>query len=435
MTNKKNSKFNSTGHSKGYFPLKKHRFDTAKHPIVQSSARCSAKLKAHLSQQEELMVVGLVNCLQCNEREAVRIAIYELINSADADTITTLAAAAKAGSNIKGHSSRDRAVSLSLPVQEKADLLELADQLCLSDKEVLRLAIIYLAKGIRTEGIKRLTRSPKISQEQLAKEWSRANQGKPPSDKTKALKSAAAEAYKEAADLGDLRDYERYKERGRMMDVLNWEGVGRIYAEMNPDGSRELSLDIVDAHLIIEQGDQAFEDELIDEIEQLAEDRRKAAYTEAIAARWAVEYGIELTGDELDFYWQDFLDRTRPISEAELAEVIEWSKAVGLKIWDDPTESPAEPTYSPTPRDDNLSRLDQQPDELGRDWWLRISGPQIVERMEQAPEPVGAENRWWLRLTGRQKEAAEAIQLETKKTYEHITLAEINAKADEQARD
>ena len=42
-----------------------------------------------------------------------------------------------------------------------------------------------------------------------------------------------------------------------------------------------------------------------------------------------------------------------------------------------------------------------------RDYWLRVSGPQIIERMEQAEEPTGAENRRWLRLTGRQKEAAE----------------------------
>jgi len=59
-----------------------------------------------------------------------------------------------------------------------------------------------------------------------------------------------------------------------------------------------------------------------------------------------------------------------------------------------------------------------------------VSCPQIIERMEQAEEPTGAENRWWLRLTGRQKDAAEKIQLETGKGYEHITLSEINATID-----
>ena len=90
---------------------------------------------------------------------------------------------------------------------------------------------------------------------------------------------------------------------------------------------------------------------------------------------------------------------------------------------------------TPSPRrglDDkeiDLSHLDQRPDEVTRDYWLRVSGPQIIERMEQAEEPTGAENRWWLRLTG-QKEAAEKIQLETGKGYEHITMSEINATID-----
>ena len=73
MTNKKNQKFNTASKSKGFFPIQLHRFNTDKHPIRKSAARCSAKLKANLSQQEELMAGSLPNVLQCPEREAVRL--------------------------------------------------------------------------------------------------------------------------------------------------------------------------------------------------------------------------------------------------------------------------------------------------------------------------------------------------------------------------
>jgi hypothetical protein len=434
MTNQNNKKFNTKGATKGYFPIKQHRFDTSKHPVIQSTVRCAAKMQALLSQQEELMVAGLVNCLQCKERDAVRIALYELRNNSDPDFVESLVPASSAVSKLKGHSSRDRKLSVSLPAQEKADAEELADELGITPKELVRLAIIHLAKGIRTEHLTKLTNTRKISQQQLAKEWSRANHGKPPSARTKALKETAAQAYKEAAELGSQNDWERYEARGRMMDVLNWEGVGRVYANANPDGSGSISLEVIDVHLQIEHDDDGWHNELEDEIEQLAEDRRKAAYTEAVAARWFVDYGEELSAEDLEFYWQDYLDRQIEMEQAQRdLEELELLS---------PIHGPAEDItleemnrrkfghYKPI----DLSHLDCQPDEVWRDWLLRISGQQIVDRMELLPDGADEadrrtclENRWWLRLTGRQYEAAKAIQQETGKGYEHITLSEINA--------
>ena len=443
MTKQNNKKFNTKGATKGYFPIKQHRFDITKHPVIQSTVRCAAKMQTILSQQEELMVAGLANCLQCNERDAVRIALYELGNDSDRQFIQSLVAASSAGSKLKGHTARNRKLSVSLPAQEKANAEELADELEMTPKEFVRLAIIYLAKGIRTEHLTKLTNTRKISQQQLAKEWSRANQGKPPSARTKALKETAAQAYKEAADLGSENDWERYKERGRMMNVLNWEGVGSVYANTNPDGSGSIPLEVVDVHLQMEHDDDGWHNELEDEIEQLAEDRRKAAYTEAVAARWFADYGQELTAEDLDWYWQDFLERQAEkhyeLTDAEQAEIDQWNRDMGfthvtapavLELTEEQWEQLHRQRRGLDDKEIDLSHLDQRPDEVTRDFWLRVSGPQIVERMEQAEEPTGAENRWWLRLTGRQKDAAEKIQLETGKGYEHITLSEINATID-----
>lgn len=353
------------------------------------------------------MVVGLVNSLQCSEHDALRIALFELINNSDREFIDSLVNASSAGTKITGHTSRDRSLSLSLPGQEKADAEEFADHLGLTPKELLRLAIIHLAKGIRTEKTTKLTNSRKISQDTLAKEWSKANKGKPASEKTKALKEVAAQAYKEAADLGEEYDYELYKERGRMMKMLNWEGVGRVYANTNPDGSGKPSLQIIDAMLAIQNPNLNWAGQLEDEMEQIAEDLRKTSYLEAIKDNWSNRYEIDLTDDELEFFWEEFLERQS--SEKALHQLDEpyMKKKTDLDIEKD------------------LSYLDQQPDEITRDYYMRISGPQIVERLEQAEEPIGAENQWWLQLTGRQYEAAEAIQLETNKEYHHITLAEI----------
>ena len=82
MSTPKYNKFN-TGRTKGYFPLKRWRFNTGQHPVIKSKDRCaSSTAKTLFSTQEQQMLVGLTNTLQCNEREAVRIALYEASRSA-----------------------------------------------------------------------------------------------------------------------------------------------------------------------------------------------------------------------------------------------------------------------------------------------------------------------------------------------------------------
>ena len=58
------TKFNKTSKRLSYFPITCHRFDTAKHPVVTSTARRAAKVRGMLSRTEKLKVEGQTNILQ-----------------------------------------------------------------------------------------------------------------------------------------------------------------------------------------------------------------------------------------------------------------------------------------------------------------------------------------------------------------------------------
>ncbi len=81
MDNNNQNKFNTTSKSKSFFPIKQHRFDSSKHPIIQSNQKCAARMATMLSAQEDQMLEGLINSLQCDQREAIRIALHEASRS------------------------------------------------------------------------------------------------------------------------------------------------------------------------------------------------------------------------------------------------------------------------------------------------------------------------------------------------------------------
>ena len=76
----KPSRFNNHSKSKDFFPIKQYRFDTTKHPIIQSRKELKYRDKTILSVQENQQLKGLVNSLQCNQRDVIRIAFYEEIS-------------------------------------------------------------------------------------------------------------------------------------------------------------------------------------------------------------------------------------------------------------------------------------------------------------------------------------------------------------------
>lgn len=207
MSTNKN-KFNTSKNTKEWFPFAKYLFITDNHPIRQSQDKCSSSIEAIFSQQELEQINGITNSLQCDTREAIRIALFEVIEEAHAAYEKTYEKA-KSGSTCKGHEGRKTKKRLTLPLSEKQNALDTAAQLNISIKEFLRLAVIWLADGIKEEAITSLTNSKRIGKDAVAKQWSRENRNKPASKSVEKLK----EAQKDAIALNDYQE-ELRRDRG-----------------------------------------------------------------------------------------------------------------------------------------------------------------------------------------------------------------------------
>lgn len=275
-----NNKFNTNTKTKDWFPFAKYLFKTEHHPIRQSKVKCSSAVETLLSPQEVQMLEGLTNSFQCTERECIRIVLYEASRS---PSKAHEAAFRKANreSKERGHTARSARRRWNLPKTEKDEACLAAKDLKISDKEFLRLAIIWLAKGIKDESIIRLTQSPRIPKDEVAMTWSRENQGKPQSEAVSKLKEARDKAYDEAQKRGIEQDERLYAERGRMMDLIRDEGLGNVYSQFAPTGQtvnghpkQKMDLQTVDALLqieqleIIEKADEEANEDHMDELER-----------------------------------------------------------------------------------------------------------------------------------------------------------------------
>ncbi len=205
MSSPKYSKFN-TGRTKEYCPLLRWRFNTVNHPVVQSVEKCaSSTAKSKFSMQELQMLLGLTNTPQCNEREAVRIALYEAAKRPEKAHEAAFTCAASQLTE-KGHQGRSLLKQWKLPKLEKEIAFEAAKELGISDSEFIRMAVIWLQRGIRNGGIAALTNSKLIPFDAVARTWSRENpgskaQGRMPHPGVAKLKEAARTAYEEAGHL------------------------------------------------------------------------------------------------------------------------------------------------------------------------------------------------------------------------------------------
>lgn len=260
MSSNKN-RFNTSRNTKNWFPFAKYIFSTDNHPVRLTEEKCSSSIEALFSKQELQQIVGITNSLQCPTRDAVRIALFEAVKDAQAVHDKSYDKA-KSGSTIKGHEGRSEKKRLNLPKSEK-DAVELAaKQLKISVKEFLRLAVIWIADGIKDESITRLTKSKRIGKDEVARQWSRENQGKEPSESVARFKKVRDEAYNQAATNGQERDEELYKRRGEKIKELNRSELGRVYERFgvptkivngHPVGGIDLNL--VDALIAIDEQD------------------------------------------------------------------------------------------------------------------------------------------------------------------------------------
>lgn len=260
MSSDKN-RFNTSKNTKNWFPFAKYLFATDNHPVRVTEEKCSSSIEAIFSKQELQQIVGITNSLQCPTRDAVRIALFEAVKDAQAAYAKSYDKA-KSGSSIKGHEGRSEKKRLNLPKSER-DAAELAaNQLKITLKEFLRLAVIWLADGIKDESITRLTKSKRIGKDEVARQWSRENQGKEPSKSVARFKEVRDEAYNQAAISGEERDDELYKRRGEKIKELNRSGLGDVYSHfsvptkiVNGHEVGGIDLNIIDALIAIDEQD------------------------------------------------------------------------------------------------------------------------------------------------------------------------------------
>lgn len=217
--------------SMAWWRIKQFRIDTTNHPIIKCREKCASRISTILSQQEEMMIEGLKNSLQCSPREAIRIALYE-VSLASAEALTDSLQRAKATSTARGHTSRSRKHSANLPRNEKEEAMKLAMAHGISEKEIFRLAVIYLEHGIRTETIVPQC-CRRISQKELSKKWERENNASGPS-RLEQLKVAGQLAWNQEAEEGQELDAERYELDGEWISFLSDSALG--YQLFDEDG-------------------------------------------------------------------------------------------------------------------------------------------------------------------------------------------------------
>ena len=307
MNQPKYQKFN-TGKTKVYFPLLRWRFNTGNHPVIQSAEKCaSSTARAKFSMQELQTLVGLTNTLQCNEREAVRIALYEATKR-PVKAHETAFAYASSQSTEKGHQGRSSLKQWKLPKVEKEIAIEAAKELGISDSEFVRMAIIWLQRGIRNGTVDTLTNSKLIPFDAVARTWSRDNpgskdQGRVPHPGVAKLKEAARAAYEEAGQIYKQRNKEKWARRKAYLMENGF--------ELPPDDNGSFDkLDSIDALIEIQEAEN-FERIIQDQIERLLLGER-----EAFDFRWL---GIipDLTEKELDWLWEEQLAEAKEQAEFE----------------------------------------------------------------------------------------------------------------------
>ena len=208
-----NRKFNKPKGKTTNFPIPQYRCIIRKSHSIYSGAKCSFKIKTILSQQEELMLIGLRNTFSVDFRDVIRIAIAEVFTITKENVENTLPYC-KAESDKQGHTARTRKYDFRISKQDKETFTNLSKIYNLSEQETVRLVSIHLEKGIRSETITKIKDARMLTQGQAADAYFKNNPvstGK--LNKLKAARDAAKEEKIEAQE-------ELYIRRGEMIDHL-----------------------------------------------------------------------------------------------------------------------------------------------------------------------------------------------------------------------
>ena len=214
---KNNNKFNKTLNPSGAEPplgwwkFRKNRYITTNHPSITTKEKCAFKVETILSPQEKQILEGITRTLQTSKRDAVRIAIYEL--GKEVVKAVNFLKYANKETKERGHISRSFECSCRVIKTEKESAKEIAKTFEISEKEAVRLCIIWLGRKLNEINF-RLTKCKRIGQEQLAREWSKEYDGS--GSKLEKLKDASHAAYEDAAERAQKEVKERQDAAYRM---------------------------------------------------------------------------------------------------------------------------------------------------------------------------------------------------------------------------
>ena len=247
-----NNRFNK-GKLGKEFPITQHRWTTTNHPIFKN-ANCRSKLETRFTGNEKQTLEALCRYFQCELRDALRICLYEAARTpveALAEHLTT----ARLDTTERGHSNASHKLAIRLPTVEKKAILAVADEMGVSEKVIIRLAFIWMSRGIRDQSITKLKGCTKWSQKKCKDAWKETvEQGAP--SKLEALRHSHQKAYDTARELGVKYDALIYEERGHAMRTMVDLGI-----PINVQG--KFSLELVDTFIQMEE--VKFFQRLIDE--------------------------------------------------------------------------------------------------------------------------------------------------------------------------
>ena len=180
------------------------------------------------------MLIGLSNTLQCSEREAVRIALYEAVKSASNAYESTFIYATSESTE-KGHQGRSSSKQWNLPKGEQIAATNAANELGITGAEFVRLSIIWLQQGIRKDEIRSIQNCKIISSDKAAHQWSKENHGKPASEQVASLKKALNEAQQLINYMDEIQADERdaRKKERRTMTWSTQSAIDQEIADFN----------------------------------------------------------------------------------------------------------------------------------------------------------------------------------------------------------
>ena len=349
------------GKTKGFHPINKWRCDTSNHPVITSSAKCaSITPKTKFSQQELAILTGLSNTLKCNEQDAVRIALYEASRSArKAHEAAFRYASWK--STEKGHQGRSWEGRWKLPKEEQIATTTAAQSLSIKDSEFVRLSIIWLHYGIRRNEITSIENCRIVSGDDSAHQWSRDNRGKPPSEKTAALKQALQEAQMLFDYLDEIKEEERNAEKEER-NSIPWSARAQIGQEVSDYEADQ---------------DQWFEDLL--EAETLENAKSSLAY--AFLRKWNVDWDTAMLIVEDTFRSKTDPKKLKPIEQLRL---IESGRSKANRPEEDQKAKKRELEKR---REDKLRRWNEYCDSLPKTWWAYVEERRLEMRMIGRDDP------------------------------------------------